>query len=556
MTWLPIAAWLAAYNRSWLKSDILAGLTVWALVVPQAIAYAQIAGLPPQAGVFASFAAPLGYALFGTSRQLVASPTSATAAISASLVLPLAATNDPGEYAALSAILAILCGVLFLILGKFRMGFLSQFIAPAVQTGFLVGLGLTIMVGQLFKVFGISGIDGPFYKQAWHFLSHIDETSGWTLAIGGFSLVALLILSRFAPGVPSALVMVGVSIVVVTLLDLGDKGVAIVGNVDQAIPLPKIPVVDVSDLLVLIPGTLAIVVIGYSESMSVARQFADKHHYEVRSNQELVALGMSSIFGGLFQGFITAGGASQSAANDRAGAKTQVSSLVLAGLAFLSAVLLMPLFENLPLAVLGAIVIYAVLGFVNIPAMKRIFVLRRDSFFVACLALAGVLLLGILPGLLIAVALSVLLLLGRIARPTGDELGKLRGSPAFVSSGRHEDAVRLPGLLIYRLNAPLLFVNAIWMRDSLNELIRQADPPPRVVVLDMESSSDLDLGGLDVLHSIHRDLEHQKIEVWLANVHHPVRAVLERSERAQALGGSRVFRSLEEATKAYQQQST
>ena len=195
---LPIAGWLPQYDRSWFKSDLIAGLTVWALVVPQAIAYAQIAGLPPQAGVFASFAAPLGYALFGTSRQMICSPTSATAAISAALVAPVI-IEHPEDFAAMSAALAILCGIAFFLLGKLKLGFVSQFIASAVQTGFLFGLGLTIIMGQLFKVFGFTGNDGPFYKQVWYFLKNLDQTHGWTLALGAGSFAAFFLLGRFMP---------------------------------------------------------------------------------------------------------------------------------------------------------------------------------------------------------------------------------------------------------------------------------------------------------------------------------------------------------------------
>jgi high affinity sulfate transporter 1 len=535
---LPIAGWLPRYDRSWLRADVLAGITVWALVVPQAIAYAQIAGLPPHAGVFAAFAAPLGYALFGTSRQLVVSPTSATAAISAALVAPLAIGGNADDFAEHSAALAVLCGVAFLVLGRFRMGFLSQFIAPAVQTGFLVGLGLTIIVGQVFNLLGTSSEDGPFYRQAWHLVTHLDETSGWTLAIGGASLAALMALRRLAPGLPAALIMVVASILVVTVLDLADKGVAVVGEVERAFPLPAIPVIPLDDWLALVPGTLAIVVIGYSESMSVARQFADEHRYALRPNQELVALGMSSAFGGIFQGFITGGGASQSAANDRAGAKSQVSSLVLSALAFLSAVALMPLFRNLPQAVLAAIVISAVMGFIDIPAMQRIRALRTDSFVLACLAMFGVLILGILPGLLMTVAISLAVLLGRLSRPDVTAVG---GKAAEFIPDR---------MLVVRPEAPLLSINAGWIRDAISSEITSSDPEPEVIVLDLVESSELDIGGIDLIRSLRKDARDVGRTLWLANVHPPARAVIGRSQLSDMLTGGLVFDSIEDARAA------
>jgi MFS superfamily sulfate permease-like transporter len=352
-----------------------------------------------------------------------------------------------------------------------------------------------------------------------------------------------------------ALVLVAIAIVAVALLDLEERGVAVVGPVDRAVPVPAIPVVPAGDLLALVPGVLAIVVIGFSESMSVARGFADRHHEEVRPDQELVALGMASIFGGVFQGFITGGGASQSAANDRAGARTQVASLVLAGLAFVSAIALLPLFRNLPLAVLGAIVIYAVLGFINIPALRRIHRLRRDSFVLACVAFVGVLILGILPGLLVTVALSILLLLGWLGRPAGQALGQVPGTSAWVSTARHDDAEPVPGLLIYRQDAPLLFVNASWLRDALRERVGEMREPPTVLVLDLEATADLDINGIDVLAAIVDEYARRDIAVWFAGVHGPVNAMLERGGVTGAGGGGTIHATVDDAVRAYRASS-
>ncbi|HET9661120.1 MAG TPA: SulP family inorganic anion transporter [Thermomicrobiales bacterium] len=547
---LPIAAWLPDYDRSWFTSDLIAGLTVWALVVPQSIAYAQIAGLPPQAGIFVSFAAPLGYALFGTSRQLVCSPTSATAAISAALVAPVV-VDHPEDYAAMSAALAILCGIAFFVLGKLKLGFVSQFIASAVQTGFLFGLGLTIIIGQLFKVFGFGGINGPFYKQAWHFLRHIGDTNGWTLLIGGGAFIAVTLLGRSVPKLPAALIMVALSIVIVSVFDLTEKGVAVVGTVDRAFPTPALPIVDLGALLTLVPGALAIVVVGYSESISVAKRFADEHHYQIRPDQELTALGFSSALGGIFQGFISGGGASQSAANDRAGAKTQMSSIVLALLAALTSILLMPLFKNLPLAVLSAIVINAVMGFVNLPALRHVRALRRDSFVLALLAMIGVLMLGILAGLLIAVAISIVLMLSRIGRPSVSEVVLVPDTSAVVAIAYHPELAVSPSLLVLRPDFPLLFANASWIRDRVVSETERAEP--RVVVLDLETTHSLDLSSLETLESIQRDLADRGTELWLSNVHTAVREMLERSRVVDRIGRERVFATVADATRVFEQ---
>jgi MFS superfamily sulfate permease-like transporter len=455
------------------------------------------------------------------------------------MVAPLALGGSAEDYAQISAALAILCGLAFLVLGRFRMGFLSQFIAPAVQTGFLIGLGLTIIVGQVFKLLGVSSVDGAFYKQFWHLVTHLDEINGWTLAIGGASLAAMVALRRMAPGLPAALIMVAVSIMVVSIFDLEAEGVDVVGSVDRAVPLPALPIVPLADWLALVPAALAIVVIGYSESMSVARQFADKHRYTVRPNQELVALGMSSAFGGVFQGFITGGGASQSAANDRAGAKTQVSSLVLAGLAFLSAVALMPLFRNLPQAVLAAIVINAVVGFINIPAMQRILRIRHDSFALACLATVAVLVLGILPGLLITIALSMLLVLGKMSRPR----------VAAIRLGEGEGTAS--PLLVFRPDAPFLSLNTSWIRDEISRQVAASGPGSSPVVLDLQESADLDIAGIDFIELMRNDMHEAGRTLWLANVHLAARGTLGRSSLSEMFDNGEIFDSVERAQEAW-----
>lgn len=548
---IPILKWLPHYDRQWLRADLIAGVTIWALVIPQAMAYAHIAGLPPQAGIFVSFAAPLAYALFGTSRQLVCGAISSASMISATHIAPLAA-GDSATFATLSAALAILCGTIFLLLGLFKLGFVSQFIAAPVEIGFLFGLGLTIIVGQLFEMFGLAGADGPFYEQFWHFLTHIEETHWLTLAIGAGSLAALLVLRRMAPGVPAALAVVGVSIFMVSLFNLADRGVHVIGTIDRTYPTFAVPAAGIDDIPDLLPAALAIVVIGYSESITIARRFADKHRYEIRPNQELTALGMAGIVSGLFHGFVVGGVPSQSAANDRAGAKTQVSSLVLASLAVLTGIALLPLIKNLPLAVLGAIVVNAVLGFINIPAMRRLLGLRHESFALAMVALIGVLVFGILAGLLVAVTLSILLLLVHFSRPRVSEVALLPGSDAFVATQHHPEAMRSPGLLIIRPDDPLLFFNVMGIRNALKTHIESADPSPSVVAVDLQETASLDITSLDTLTTLERELATNGIELWFTNVHSEVLATLEKDKVTQPGGKCPVFATNRDAVIAYE----
>lgn len=543
---MPAVGWLRHYRRAWLRGDVVAALTTWALVVPQAIAYAQIAGLPPQAGLFAAFAGLLGYGLFGTCRQLIVSPTSSTAAISAAIVAPVA-LGDPERYAAASAALAMLVGVVLIALGLLRMGFVSRFIAAGVQVGFMFGLGLTIIVGQLPKLLGVPPGDGTFFGQAADLLGHLGDTNGWTAAIGLGSLAVLLGLKRVAPAVPAALAVVVAGIALVALFDLSARGVEVIGSVDGGVPLPAIPSVSWHDLLGLLPGAVAVAIIGYAESATVAESMGTEHGYDVEPDRELRAVGIANILSGLFQGFITGGGASQTAANDRAGAQTQLVSLLVAGLTVVTTIALLPLFRDLPQAALGAVVISAVVGFLNLAAMGRVRRLRRDSFVIALVAMVAVLALGVLQGLILAVVVSVGAFLIRSSRPSSSVLGRVPGTTAYVAL-EHAPAARTePGRLVYRLNAPLLFVNAKRLRDGIRDELGDADPPVRVVLLDLSFTPELDIESVNVLGSLRSELERQGVALWLAGVHAQVLEMLDRSGLADQIGRAHLYRDVEDA---------
>ena len=547
---LPIAAWLPRYDRAWLRFDVVAALTTWALVVPQSIAYAQIAGLPPQAGLFTAFGAMLGYALFGTSRQLIVSPASASAAVSASLVAPLA-LGDSGRYAALSSALAIMTGIAFLAYSLWHLGFVSQFIATSVQTGLMFGLGLTIIAGQIPKLLGVPGTEGTFVDQCVNIARQLGQTNPWSLLLGGVSLAVLLVLKRVAPVFPAALAVVIGSIVLVTLAGATGR-VELIGNVGTQLPTPRLPIILLNDIGVLLPGVIALSLIGYAESDTVAESFATKHHYEIVPDQELRALGVANIASGLFQGFIVAGGASQSATNERAGAKTQLAGLIVSVLIALTAIALMPLFANLAQAVLGAIVISAVIGFVNLPALRRLRRLLPGAFWVAIFTLVAVLVLGVLPGLLLAVFLSAGIILLHLSRPSASVLGRSPDGQSFVSVQRVTEAQTPPGLLIFRLDAPLFAINAKAMRELVRDAVQQAPAPTEVVLFDMEMTPELDIGSVDQLLDLYRELQADGIELWLARVHNTAAGMLERSGAADTIGSEHIFAQVAAGVAAYE----
>lgn len=534
----PVLGWLKGYDRAWLRFDLIAALTTWALVVPQAIAYGQIAGLPPQAGIFTAFAGLLVYALLGTSRQLIVTPMSAIAAISAAAVAPLA-MGDVGRFAALSATLAIVAGCLMILFGILKLGFVSQFIATAVQSGLMFGLGLTIVATQVPKILGIPGGDGTFIDQVVNIVRGIGGLNAWTLVLGVASLVFLFAMPRFLPKWPAALILVAASILLVTVLHLPEQGVDVLGHVDRQIPLPKIPAIQFGDVGTLFAAGLGMALIMYAESDTVSEEFATKHRYQIRENQELYALGAANIAAGLFQGFITGGGASQSAANESAGAKSQMSGLIVAGLIFLTAVLLMPIFTNLAQAVLAAIVIKAVVGFVSVPKLRHLWNLRRESFWIAMVALFAVLIFGMLPGLIIAIVLCIALAMGRGAQPTLSEVGLLPDGDYGLLAYHPEATVIDPRVLAVRVDYHLSAANIKHVRRVVQELAAAREP--KYVVLDLELTNDLDVETVDVLEQLRADLAFQGTQLVLSRVHGALYPMLDRSGLTRSIGAENIF---------------
>jgi sulfate permease, SulP family len=554
--WVPAASWLPRYDRTWLRPDTIAAVTVWAVVVPQAIAYAQIAGVPPGTGLFAAAAGLVGYGLLGTSKQIIVSPTSSTAAISASIVGAVAA-GAVDRFGVLSAALAMLAGIALIIMGWARLGFVARFIPHAVHVGFMFGLGLTIIVGQAAKILGVPGTSGTFGEQLGQITASVAATGVNLLAIviGVGALAALLIARRVAPTLPMAIVVVAVGIVAVAAFGLADRGVAVVGPVEGGWPLPALPLVGARELLVLVPGAIAISIVGYAESLSVAQQLADEHGDEIRPDQELVASGGANALAGLFGGFVVGGGASQSAANNAAGGQTQFVSFIVAGLTILTSVALLPLFADLPQPVLGAIVITGVVGFLRVVEIRRIRSLRRDAFVGTLVALVATLVLGILPGLIASVILALLILLVRIAKPKMSAMGHLTDRRNWVALERAPEARTEPGLLVLRLDAPLLFLNAGLMRDELRSALAATDPPPTVVILDLSMSSDLDIESLDTLIRLAEHASQVGAELWLAEVRGPVRDMFEGAGVDPVIGQPRLFRSMLDAMAAFDARS-
>lgn len=542
--YVPISRWLPAYPREWLRPDLVAAITSWGVMVPVALAYAGLAGVPPELGLVTAFAALAAYAVFGTSRHAKVTASSTMAIMSASVVAD-AAGGDPASYVALTAALALIVGVILVAAGLARLGFISDFLTKSVVTGFIFGLAITIIVGQLPKILGVPGLGGSLPEQVVQLIGSLPDTNPYTLAVGLSALVLILVLRRVSRRIPGPLVALVLGIIAVPALDLESYGVSVVGEVATGVPLPSIPAVSLSSLPFLTLGAAGIVFLAVGESVGAARAYATKHRYEIDTDQELLALGAANLSSGLFGGFTADASLSQTATAETAGAKSQLASLVTSGLILATALLLAPLFRNLPNAVLGAIVIAAVLGLMDVGEMRRYWAWRRTDFVIATAAMVGVLLTTVLAGMVLAVLLSVMFVLYRASRPYVAALGRMPGYRAtFADASRHPEAELIPGLVVVRLDAPLYFFNANVARAQILELVAARRPAPRGVLIDLAATADLDVTAADMLAELVANLRSQDVEVLLAQVKGAVRDRLRKTGLMAELGEERVYLSV------------
>jgi SulP family sulfate permease len=545
--YVPITGWLPTYSRTWLRPDLIAAITSWGVMVPVALAYAGLAGVPPELGLVTAFTALAAYAVFGTSRHLKVTVSSTMAVMSASVVADLAG-GDPAAYLAYTAALALTVGVMLVAAGFARLGFISDFLTKSVVTGFIIGVAITIIVGQLPKILGVPGLDGSLPEQLAQLLSELPDTNPYTLAVGFAALLLILILRRISRRIPGPLIALVLGIIAVTAFDLDAHDVSVVGEVATGVPLPSIPTVPLTSIPYLALGAAGIVFLAVGESVGAGRAYAAQRGYQIDPDQELVALGGANLASGLFGGFTADASLSQTATAETAGARSQLSSLITSGLVLATAVLLAPLFQNLPNAVLGAIVIAATLGLIDIGEMRRYWRWRRTDFVIAVTAMVGVLLTTVLTGMVVAVLLSVLLLLYRASRPHVAVLGRLPGRAAtFADLARHPDAEPIPRLVIVRLDAPLYFFNANVAKGQILDVVAAQEPPPHGVLIDLAATADLDVTTADMLFELVADLRSRSIEVLVAQVKGTVRDRLRKTGLMDELGEDRVYLSIASA---------
>src|SRR5512132_623836 len=527
-----------------LPGDLIAGLTVWAVLVPEALAYASIAGVSPVIGLYAAPGALILYAAFGSSRQLITGPGAATAALSAAIVGDLV-TQGSSDYVQLTATLAITVGLLAIAAAVLRLGFIANFISEPVLKGFIIGLALTVMVGQLPKLFGIEKGAGNFFEQLWDFVKNIDQTSGLTLLVGGLSLVLVLGLKLWKPAIPASLVAVLLGILAVQLFGLDGSGVAIVGPIKSGLPSFGIPDVSASDFLSLLGASFGLMVIAFAEGLGAAKTYAAKEGYQIDANRELLGLGAANIGAGLSSGMVVSGSLSKTAVNASGGAKSQLSGLVVAVLTIITILFLTGLFEDLPEATLAAIVIAALIELVDIPTLVRLYrahtkglgriygFAARPDFIAAVATTLGVLVFDTLPGLFIGIVVSVLLLLYRASIPNVAVLAQASGTDGpFLDAKRNPEAAEVPGVAILRVESALFFANADAVRDHIRA--HAADEHVKAVVIDAETVPARDVTAGQMLMELGHDLRAQGKRLVLAREIGQVREAIDHTDAGSA----------------------
>jgi sulfate permease, SulP family len=544
----PILGWLPSYRRAWLGRDAIAGVIVVCLLVPEGMAYAQIAGMPPQTAFYVAPPALLLYAIFASSRKLVVVVSATQAALSAGAVAALATAGTP-HYEELTAALALLVGAITVVAGLLRLGVVARFFSPSVLVGFVSGLALVISIKQVPKILGIEAGEGDFWERLWDILVHLGDVHGTTLVVGLTTIAVMVAVERFAHRLPAALVALVFGIVVSQVFDLAARGVEVIEEIPSGLAAPQIPNVTLSDLSLLFAAAVGIALVNFAEGNSMAREFARRDGVKLDADQELIGLGAANVGAGLFQGFTIGASLSKSSAAYGAGMQTQMAGIVAAGLTVLVALFLTGLFEGLPEATLGAIVIVAVSGMVKTRRLRELYALRKTDFALAVVALLAVLSLETLTALVFAVLLSIVLLVIRAARAPLRRLGELPGG-AYVELETHPDAREHPTTLVFRPDAELFFANAEAVVEDVYLAATEHEPPARAVVIDLELSGDLDVPAAEALGLLAGRFAEAGIALALARMNATAIDLLEKTGVVDAIGRERVGGRVEDAVQA------
>jgi SulP family sulfate permease len=542
------------YERHWLLVDLFAGVTIFAMLVPQGIAYAQLAGVSPVAGLYTAIGAILGYALFGSSQRLMIGPESTTALMVATAVAPVAAGGDPARFALLVTLMALLVGVITLIAGLARFGFLADFVSKPILIGYITGVAIIMIVSQLGKLFGIPIQNENFILQIVELFTHLGQTHILTLVIGLVLLVFLLVLRRFAPRVPGGLIVVVVMTIISAILQLDTYGVAVVGPITPGLPKLGLPDVSLSDVWNLLPPSLILTLIVFTDAVLTARAFADKRGEKVNANRELIGLAASNIISGLFQGFPAGASQSRTAVDDTSGGKTQLVGIVAAALLVAFLLWFTHLLESLPQMVLGVIIIAAAISLIEIKPLLQVYRVRRVEFFLALVTLIGVLSIGVMAGILVAVLLALIVVIGRISRPHDAVSGAVKGVDGYQDIEAYANSETEPGLIVYRFDAPLFFANADYFLNQVQELIDEAIPSIGWLLIDAEAIVDIDVTAVETLSKLQSELEGKGVVMAIARASQPLQEILQRAGLTEKIGSAYFFPTVRTGVRAFIEQ--
>ncbi len=545
----PLTRLLSGYQKNWFRLDAVAGLTTAAVVIPQSMAYASIAELPVHAGLYVALVPMFVYALLGTSRPLSVSSTSTLAILTATQLTLAVPGGDPAQLMAAAAALALLAGGFLIVAGMLRLGFLANFISDPVLTGFKAGIGLVIVVDQVPKLLGVHIERGHFFHKVLSTLQHVPETNRATLILAAATLAILLGMRRFLPRSPAPLVAVALGVGAAGFMGLKEFGVALTGSIPAGIPAPAIP--DLLLLKTLWPGALGVALMSFTESVAAGRAFARHGDPPTVPNRELLALGAANLAGSFFHGFPAGGGTSQTAVNARAGARTQVAALVTVAMVVATLLFLSPLIGLLPQATLAAVVVVTTLPLLSTANFRSILLVRRTEFLWALAAGVGVVLLGTLQGILVAIGISLLTLFYEANHPLVYSVGRKPGTDVFrPRSSDHPEDESIPGLLIVRTEGRMTFASVPRARERLETLVEEMHP--QVVILECSAIPDFEYTALQALTKAEEKLREGGIALWLTALNPEAFKVVMRSPLAQALGRERMFFNLHDAVAAFE----
>ena len=550
-SYFPVINWARSYNKDWLRPDILAGITVGAFTIPEAIAFVSLAGLPPEVGLYSALVALLVYVIFGTSRQLSIGPTSTLSILVGSTLGTLMIANA-SQYLMMASLIAVTAGLLALLSWALKLGFIVKFISKTVLTGFLAGIALFIASGQLPKLLGIPSSTGNFFERIYYLLVHIDQTNLVSLAIGVGGILFLLLATKKFPKLPNTLFLVLGSIILITFTNLASLGVKVVGSIPQGLPALIIPDPSLIDVNILITLAATVFLVSYIEGFLFATEYAAKNKYKIGGNQELLALGASNVLVGLFQGLPIGGSLSRTAVNDDSGAKTQLAGGVSALIIFLVLIFFTSIFYNLPEAILAAIVLYVIKALIDIPHFRKIYNFSKIEFAIAIVTLLCVLFFGALEGIVIGVILSILGLINNMYNPHIAILGRVPGTDQFLDIKRRPESEIIDHTLIVRVDGSQIFLNTDSIKNTILDLVDNRYKDTKLFVLDFEATSFIDYTGIEMLEELYEELSRRGIRIKAANIYGPLRDSIRKTKLEQEIVESDICLSIEDCIERWE----